>query len=115
MQRVLGDKDRDRAASLPWLEGRNFSWPFSVRKLSPHARQAPGEGMCAGLCPLEQGQSGSHRLLEEELGAATASQWAVQLQGENIDSTDIWGFGHATWRGRKCPPCWPAPAAQGED
>lgn len=62
-------------ASLPWLEGTNFSWTFSKRKHGPHTGQAPGEGMCAGVCLLEQGQTGSHHLLlQEELGAAARSQ-----------------------------------------
>lgn len=53
--------------------------------------------MCASVCSLEQGQTGSHHLLlQEELGAASRSQWAVQSWGEIKDSTDIWGFGHAT-------------------
>lgn len=115
MQCFPGDKDRDRLSCLPWLEGTNFSWTFSMRKLGPHTGQAPGEGMCAGVCSLEQGQTSSHHLLQEELGAATRSQWAVQSRDEIKDSADIWGFGHATWKGRKHRPCWPAAAAQGED
>lgn len=74
MQCVPGDKDWARVASLPWLKGVNFSWTFSVRKLGPHAGQAPGEGMCAGVCLLEQGQTGSHHWFWEALGAATRSQ-----------------------------------------
>lgn len=60
MQPVPGDRDRDRAASLARLKGANFSWTFSMRKLGPHTGQVPGEGMCAGVCPLEQGQTSSH-------------------------------------------------------
>lgn len=86
-----------------------------MRKLGPHAGEVPGEGMCAGVRSLEQGRTCSHHLLQEMLGAATRSQWVVQSRGEIKDSTDIWGFGHAGRRGRKCSPCWPAPAAQGED
>lgn len=76
-------------------------------------RVAPGEGMCAGTCLLEQGPPGSHNLLEEELGVATSSQRAVQLQGENKNSLDILGFGHATWSARKPHPCQPNPSSMG--
>lgn len=89
MQCFPGDKDCDRPSCLPWLEGTNFSWTFSMRKLGPHAGQVPGEGMCAGVCSLEQGQTSSHHLLQEEFGAVTSSQWAVQSRGEIKDSTDI--------------------------
>lgn len=58
-----------------------------------------------GTCPLEQGLSSGHSLLQEGPGVATSSQWAVQLQGENKNSLDLLGFGHAAWRGRKPHPC----------
>lgn len=75
--------------------------------------QAPGEGMQAGTCPLEQGPAGSHYLLEAEPGVATCSQRAVQLQGKTKNFPDILGFGHAAWSGRKPCPCWPDPSCTG--
>lgn len=113
MQHVLGDNDRDRVASLPWSEGRNVSWTFSVRKLpSPAWGRRPGKG-CTRVparwsrdCPAATTCSRRSRELP-------LAHRAVQLQGKTKNSPDILGFGHAAWRGRKPCPCRPDPSCTG--
>lgn len=113
MQRVLGDDDWDRAASLPLSEGRNVSWTFSTRKLLARAQEAPGEGLHVGTCPLKQGLPGSRYLLEEELGVVTSSRRTVQLRAEDKTSLEILAFGQCGGTGSLVP-AGQTPVAQGE-
>lgn len=85
------DKDWDRAASLPQLEGTSFSWTFSVRKLCPQAGQVPwGRDVCLAATTCLRRSWELHQLLvgcawvkqrlHRHLGLWTMSQCHMERQ-----------------------------------